>query len=661
MRTKVTLVLIFLNVVLFYYIFEYEGKYRTEQRLLEARRRVFGSEVAAIDSFVRTERAGPTVRAEKRVETWWLTQPYEWPANLNAISRILNELQLLEHDTSFAVAALAQDGRSLAEYGLADPAITFAFTSGGKQYVVRIGADTKIGNRLYLLSPDGTRIHVVGRSLADSLGLTLDSLRAESIFTVPVFEVRSLGLQTAAPANLKVRLRRDGARWSFETPIVARADKNRVEVAINSLNALQAKRFVEGRDADLDRTGLSSPQLRVTLEGNARRETLLLGAAAGAAAPEGTEYFAKVEDKAAIFTTIVPARLVEELRSAQEALRDPRILDFEPRTITALTLVAPGQSELSIQRLEAAQGAEAWQLVVRGANGQAPQTLPADAAVVRGLLEKLQRLAARKFLSDAPSATDLENWGFNRPERELTLNLNTGGGPRGTDPSTLALLVGVKPDERGAAYARVANAPFVFEIDPEILEATPVSARYFRQRLVRELPVGARVTGLTLGEIGVDAPLYAHQLAAGIATWDLALALEPEARRKALTTLLNQARSLRALRFTADTFNPDHAEVDGGSAPWKYRLEFTLTLTGGNGAAQTSTMTLLLTDRLGGTTQLAGSSEFSGGVTFAVTPETMDALFALTYAEKHDPGPPPKTPSEPAKPEPPKTDAPAGK
>ena len=39
-----------------------------------------------------------------------------------------------------------------------------------------------------------------------------------------VFEVRSLNMQTAAPANLKVRLRRDAAgRWAFEAPINARA------------------------------------------------------------------------------------------------------------------------------------------------------------------------------------------------------------------------------------------------------------------------------------------------------------------------------------------------------------------------------------------------------------------------------------------------------
>ena len=56
MRSKVTIVLLFLNVVLFFYIFQYEEKWRAEQKTLEARRRVLGPEAASIDSLSRTSR-----------------------------------------------------------------------------------------------------------------------------------------------------------------------------------------------------------------------------------------------------------------------------------------------------------------------------------------------------------------------------------------------------------------------------------------------------------------------------------------------------------------------------------------------------------------------------------------------------------------------------
>ncbi|MFI5336108.1 MAG: DUF4340 domain-containing protein [Opitutales bacterium] len=651
MRTKVTLVLVFLNLVLFYYIFYHELPAQDERKLLETRRRVLPAEVAGLDAFTRTGRASPTVHVEKRGENWWLTQPYEWPVNSNAVSRIINELQFLEHETSFAVADLPKTGQTLADYGLADPALVFTFSSAGKNYTLKIGDDTRIGNRLYLLSPDGTRIHVVGRSLADTLNLPLDQLRSPSIFTVPVFEVRSLGLQTAAPgpeqnrgsAGPKVRLRRDGPRWVFETPIVARADKGKVDTTINALNALQVKRFLEGSASDLERTGLATPSLRITLEGNARRETLLLGTAVAAPAASGppaaaAEYYAKLEDKPAIFITTVPADILERLRSAQETLRDPHILDFDPGTVTALTVAAPGQPELNLQRVESAQGAASWQIVVRSTAGQAPQTLPAESAVVTGLLQKLQLLSAGKFLSDAPGASDLEGYGFNRPERELTLSLSTGGGPHGTDASTLVLQIGVTPGQRGTAAARIANAPYLYQIDPEVLELTPVLPRHYRQRLLRELPEGAHLTGLKLSELPANTVLLDANHPVALTPEIFATLDRPEKFRQALGTLVTQLRALRAREFTADGFNPDHAESAGRIYPWKYRLDLTVALSG-SGGATAATSTLWFTERLGGTTQLAGTADF-GGVTFEATQEMIDALFALTYADKHDPGPP---------------------
>ena len=650
MRSKVTVVLLFLNVLLFGYIYYYDVPRINEQKTLEARKRVLGPEVAAIDSLTRTSRTGPAVKLERHGESWRLTQPYDWPANPNAVARVINELQFLEHETSFAVADLAKSGQSLADYGLDQPAITLSFSSAGKTYTLKIGDDTKIANRLYVLSPDGGRIHVVGRSLADSVGLSLDALRAESIFTVPVFEVRSLNVQTSA---LKVRLRRDAAaRWAFETPILARASKSAVEVTINALNALNAKSFLEPAGTDLERTGLNLPALRITLEGNARRETLLLGnpVAGGGAPPRdekavGPEYYAKIEDKAVVFTVPVPQPLLEVLRSAQETLRDPHVLDFEPPTVTALALTAPGQPELTLQRLEAGVGAAAWQVLVR-VTGQAPQTIPADTAVVDELIQKIHLLSATKFLSDAPSAADLENDGFNRPERELTLSLSSGGGLRGTDASTLTLQIGVKPDEHSIAFARVTKEPFVYQIVPDLLEQAPVLARYYRQRQLRDLPESARVTRIRLSELASGNEVFQARNEVALTLDGLASAKLPEPVLKAYTALLAQLRTLRAKRFTAETFSADHADTPQGPQPWKYRLDLDVVFASGASDAPNSTSTLLLTERLGGNTLLAGTAEF-GGVVFEVSQGMLDALFTLMYREKNDPGLPATVPAVP--------------
>ena len=62
---------------------------------------------------------------------WFLTRPIEWRANPNAVSRIISDLQFLEHETSFAVRDVVKNGQSLADYGLDHPKLTVSFTSGG--------------------------------------------------------------------------------------------------------------------------------------------------------------------------------------------------------------------------------------------------------------------------------------------------------------------------------------------------------------------------------------------------------------------------------------------------------------------------------------------------------------------------------------------------
>ncbi|MBW7894292.1 MAG: DUF4340 domain-containing protein [Opitutaceae bacterium] len=647
MRTKVTLVLVFLNVALFFFIFKFERGWRTEQASLEARRRVLGPETADLRT-IRIDGPGLTpVNLVRTGENWALTEPLEWPANPHAVSRIVNELQFLEHETSFSVADLERNNQSLADYGLEQPKLSVTFTAGntpggdaatGAPVTLQIGDETKVGNRLYVLSPDGRRVHVVSLSLVRSLSLSLDELRADTVFSIPVFEARSLSLQNAA--NLRVRIRRDGNRWQFEAPIIARASKLNVELAINGLNALRVRSFVDRGAADANPA--TGPALRITLEGNNRRETLLLGdeigstaipAAATDAAP-GTaatkpdvEFHAMLEGKSTLFTVSLPGALIDALRHAQEVLRETRILDFDPAAVTAITLAAPNRPELTLQRLETgAPTLNTWQLV-RRESGQGPQTLPADSDTVRQLLEKLSLLSALKFVSDAPSDADLENWGFNRPEREITLALGTG-----TGGAAAKLQIGDTIEATGQAYARLSNARFVYLVDAAILRAAPVAPLDYRDKLVRALPAAARISAVRITDLSDDSTLL-----------DQALPADQPVENQALARLLPELRSLRAVRFVQEGF-PEQILTGGEERPWRYRLNATVVLPGGSGE-QTEEFTLFFSPRTGGATQLAGSPQL--GVVFAVTQPLLDALWEITYGDQ-DPGAPAPPPAETA-------------
>ena len=650
MRTKVTLVLLFLNVALFFYIFQIERRSQLVNGMPGVRANVLGAEAADIRALEVT--GGTHILAlAKRGDTWFVTSPLEWPANPNAVNRILTELQFLKNETTFEVANLAKSGQSLADYGLEKPQLTIALTSGDpssptlanqgtRVTKLRIGDLTKDNRRLYVLSPDGERVHVVSSSLARSLALTFDDLRADAVFTIPVFEARALNLQTAAPASLRIRLRRDGNRWSFETPIVARASKNATELAINGLNALHVETFITANlPASLP---ADKSSLRVSLEGNNRRETLILGDSAAPTgetrAPDTQAFYAQLEGRSALFVVNLPNLLLDSLRNAQVALRESRVLDFDPTGVSAITVTAPNQPELVLQRLETGvqSGDNAsWQIVRRGESSAGPQTQPADRAAVQRLLDQLAQLNAAEFKSDAPTAADLETWGFNRAEREITLAL-VGS------PAPVSLQLGT--DANHNVYARLGTATnpgsSIFAVDAAILRELPVVPRAWRERLLRELPAGARLTALkltdlTTNQVIIDTPIDA-------AGKPSASTPHPEA----IATVLAQLRTLHARAFILDQF-ADKVTVAGEERPWRYRLEATATLVGGAGE-QTSVTTLLLSMRVGGDLQLAGSPASDFNAVFSIEQPFLDALWVLTEGPR-DPGPAPAAPSTPAK------------
>jgi uncharacterized protein DUF4340 len=624
MRSKVTLVLLFLNVALFFFIFYFERDWRIERASQEARHRVLGVEAADIRSL---EVAGPTpassFRLELRGDTWFLTSPVEWPANAVAVSHILSELQVLENVTSFPTKDLEKSGLKLADYGLDQPKLTLTFTSGeegsagaaaARTTVLRIGDTTKVGEHLYLLSSDGEKIHVVNRSLADSLTVPFDQLRSDVIFSIPAFEARSLNLQTTSTSGVRVRLDKEGSRWLFRTPVNARAAKNATDLAINELDALRVSSFVlQNPPATLPS---AAPSLRVTLEGNNRHETLFVGDESDG----GESYYAQLEDRSAVFTVVIPKDLMNMLRNAADELRDRHILDFDATSVTSIALSALNQPEIALQRLEsAADGHDAgWQIIRRGGGAQASQALAADTAAVQRLLGQLETLSALKFQSDAPTNADIEEWGFNRPEREIALTLG------GTPATQVTLQIGLPTKRENVAYARIAGLPSVYAVEPDILRDTSASPLAWRERLISSLPASARITSLTLANAGDGSVIYSHKLAEN-ETWDTALAAETAPRRDAITAVLAQLRNLRAASFVQDGF-PDTVLAAGEARPWKYRLDATVLLPGG--AGQVNTMTLWFAERTGGAEQLAGSKEI--GAVFAIEQPLLDALFALT-------------------------------
>jgi hypothetical protein len=441
---------------------------------------------------------------------------------------------------------------------------------------------------------------------------------------------------------VRVRIRFNGTRWTFESPHTAWASKTAVELVINELNALRAKSFPTPAP-----NPATSHALRITIEGNNRQETLFIGEPVPAPAPASVstanvkpstpvipEYYAALEGRSAVFTVAIPAPLLDALRNAQENLREKRILEFDAAAVTKIELSSPMQPNLlpvALQRLEppagqAADVAPPWQVVRRGAGAQGPETLPADRPAVQRLLQQLSLLTAKTFKSDAPTSADLEEWGFNRPLREVTITLAGNAPP-------LVLRIGTDAS-RELYYARVGTTAdhgnSVYQVSPEIIQELQLTPVAWRDRAVSEpLPPTARISALKLTDLESKEVLFETSFESD--GEPAKTSRDPQAAKNAATAL----RALRARDFMPGGF-AEKITVNGEPRLWRFQLDATVVAPASGGGDQSATKTLLLTERLGGNQQFAGSKELD--TVFSLEQPLVDALWSLAYG-KRDPGP----------------------
>ncbi|NCG08669.1 MAG: DUF4340 domain-containing protein [Verrucomicrobia bacterium] len=593
MRIRFTLLLLLLNAIAFSLIL-----FLNQRSLLDDRNALrlaenIRDEVAGAQQIQLSGRVINLAHTlDRKGEKWQITQPFEWPANYFSVNRILNQLQFIEEDTSFSVSTLRESGQTLADYGFDDPLLKISLVHAKGTRALTIGTPTEIGNKLYLLGPEQTTVYVVNRSSIDSLLMDLEALRARDIFNLPVFEIDTLELETKSgtgTGSLKVRLSKDETLWKFEAPIAASADPALVESTINSLSSIQVVRFVEDNSSDPVAQGLNDPFIRITLFGNKREQTLLVGNPDPSAQGEAT-YFARLEALPTVFT--IPAQTIDTLRQAQQDLRKRDFFEFDPGAVNSL-VIREKEKELRLQKLETGN----WQVISKAPERDI-QTRRADAAHVSTLLRDLSQLRALDFIMDNPSPADLGQLHLNNPQRSIELTL--------LDATSHTLILAHPRDEEEKLFAQNPKNPFVYEVQREpLLTQLSLAPIDYYEKALETLPTSARVKSLRIEPRNPD-----------LAVRDIDL--DSESGRTEAAELIDCVRNFRVHAYLENEYQATR-EPD----PWEYDLIATLLLPDGNGGRET-TQLYALTRRLGATRQIGGSPAHN--CTFELSQKMIEAL-----------------------------------
>jgi hypothetical protein len=619
MRFKFTFFLLAINLTTYGLITYFSHQSKQVEPSTGSLSRQIGRELIDADRIELHGRGIETPRIlERKGSTWYLIEPMRWAANYFAINRILNQLQFLEEEVSFSVGEIEKTGQSLADYGLKNPLLKIIIAEGDESISLSIGTLTEIGNNVYLLGPDERKIFVVNRQAIDGLLIDLNDLRTREIFDIPVFEVDALGLQissenTADGSSLKVRLALNNGAWSFEAPLAAKADPALVDSTINTLTAAKVRRFIETEQTDPIVQGLVTPSMQVTIYGNKRRQTLIVGNL-DPGSQGAPEYFAKLEDNPAIFTVL--ARPFDALREAQEALRERNFMNFDPSMLTAIN-ISENDRMIRLQKLET--GKNDWQ-VLESKDGNEIQPYRADPAIMDSLIKDLSSLRAKGFTADAPSISDIENFGFNNPRRIVTLNFSKG------DPLTLML---ANPENsKDALYAKTNLADFIFTVERNAtLRMIPLNSSNYRNRILDILPAAARISALKLTNLRDGKAIFDYTLGQERIIWNDLFTEFDTKHAEHIRVLLGAIRRFEVKRYLLDSYTEAYSFDAEKSLPWLFQLSATIQLPGGE-TDRTETREYVFTDRISGTVQVAGSKQYNS--TFEIPQPLLDALYELT-------------------------------
>ncbi|MSS99261.1 MAG: hypothetical protein CK541_01430 [Opitutia bacterium] len=515
---------------------------------------------------------------ESRATGWRVTEPFDWPANIWTVQRLLDELRFVGNENGFDVDEVKANGSDLKAYGLEVPRWNLKVTAEtGATLEARIGVQPGT-NRHFLLTEDGRRIIPLPDAMAAALAARPETYRVDRIFEIADFEARAVSIRhrtkdgelvTALSAEVRPRIgqRLQLPEWRFETPFDALSDPDATGRAVADLTNLRASKFVALTD---DATGLTTPVLRLSLEGNSRRQVLLVG---NPASGQPSMRCAKLEENSSVF--LVEARLLDDWFAARETLASSRPADFDSSMVTGFTIAAGGRT-ITLHRLEGAAPEARWEIPV-APGSTATKRREADTKIVARFLEAVAQLRAvrRKAAGGGPSLPAVMALANPGTATIQTLELEFG---------TDRILLSFTDDPDKGAGTRVVHAkgsPLAAVCDVSLLDGghQNVEPQAWRKRTVAQLSQGARVSGLRLSA-RADGKVLGEARLGPDGNWAGSGRLDPANARR----LATQLAEVSATEFPGR---------DIGAGGWKYELRVTDQAASGGGAASETIRTYL--------------------------------------------------------------------
>jgi len=303
---------------------------------------------------------------------WQVAEPYRAKADGEAVDILLGELEWMDVRRRLTDISESDNRR----FGFDSPRYRVFIQVGKARAMLRVGNETPTGDGLYAQGTDRTRAYVVGKDLIEALDHEPEHYHDKALHAgLLVATARAVELKDESGS--RAARRRDDRLWELSAGGKGFASTPNIEALIRATDGLRASRFIEKGDANLERHGLTAPNLELTLT-HLERAPASAGVAAntdgGAAKPEprvettlrlrvgapcgghegeryvtldqtGGEHDAEAKERT---ISCVQEADLEKLRLPLADLRESRLLPFAADDVSSLT-VKSGARQLTLE------------------------------------------------------------------------------------------------------------------------------------------------------------------------------------------------------------------------------------------------------------------------------------------------------------------------
>lgn len=444
MKTKTTLALFLLVIVVAVYIKFFESKGPNTAEAKRQAQNVVNFDRAKIDG-LNIQNGDDRIELRRTDNKWRIEAPFKDHADSAVVETVLSDLDGWQRENAIPAKEIEANKDQMIEFGLSKAKLRLKLLGQNAPPEILFGKDAALEGRMYVRFENSKEALIVPQSVRNDIAKKPEEFRDKKLTDVTTAQVSRVVLKT--PAG-EMELQKEGETWNIVKPLRARGDGQKIGDLIAQVTTARIQQFIADDHGDLHPYGLAEPRGSITLftPDDKQGQTLQVGTVPE---KEKEQVYVRFTARSSVYT--LPKKIEEILNTKPADLRDRHLVRIDTNNLDRITLDAPGKGKTVLARKN-----ETWTIANR--NNQ-----PANATEVNRLLEALKNEQVTRFVDDV--ASDLPKYGLDKPQLQIAFSSfaseNTAETGAGEHPfATIAF----GKTEGDIVYAKLGEEPFVVAV-----------------------------------------------------------------------------------------------------------------------------------------------------------------------------------------------------